>query len=109
MNLRASCARALCLAATLSVVAGVLAGADAAVAVSLSCPKVDPTTHVVSPAPTPGVDWSGCILTFADLHGADLAGADLSGANLNAANLAGANLAGTALDGATMIGLTSGG
>lgn len=109
MTLRASGARALCLAAALSVVAGVLVGADAAVAVSLSCPKVDPTTHVVSPAPTPGVDWSGCILTFADLHGADLAGANLSGANLNAANLAGANLAGTALDGATMIGLTSGG
>ena len=44
---------------------------------AVTCPTVAPGTGMVTPAPAPGVDWSGC-----DLAGADLSGANLSGANL---------------------------
>ncbi len=55
--------------------------------------------------PTPGVDWSGCNFSGADLYSVDLQGANLTnadlsltilwGAKLNGADLTGANLNGT--------------
>ncbi len=87
------------------------------------CPVVAAKTGVVTPAPTPGIDWSGCNLTGADLASADLAGASLTGANLlganltsanfTNANLTSANLGGAVLSsaiftGATFTGVTSG-
>jgi uncharacterized protein YjbI with pentapeptide repeats len=62
------------------------------VASASGCPSVDPLTHAVSPAPSAGVNWSGCPLPLADLSGADLSAADLSGAALEQANLSDANL-----------------
>lgn len=74
---------------------------------AVTCPAVAPGTGTVTPAPTPGVDWSGCRLVRADLSGADLAGANLSGANLQLANLTGsdlssANLTDSAIDNADL-------
>ena len=46
----------------------------------------------VTPAPTPGVDWSGCDLTDANLTFANLIYAHLGNANLTSANLDNANL-----------------
>lgn len=76
----------------------------------VSCPTVNKDTRAVTPAPGPGVDWSGCNLTDADLYAADLAkanlskadltGADLDYTSLGQANLAGANLTGAFLTGA---------
>ena len=63
----------------------------AAPAAASSCPTVS-STGVVSPAPSPGVDWSGCVLGGANLSGADFSSANLSSANLNSANLNHANL-----------------
>ena len=48
---------------------------------AISCPSND-SAGVVSPSPSPGVNWSGC-----NLIGADLAGFDLTGANLSNATL----------------------
>ncbi|HEY2551485.1 MAG TPA: pentapeptide repeat-containing protein [Streptosporangiaceae bacterium] len=67
------------------------------------------STGVVTPAPMPGVDWSGCALDGAQLTGADFTGADLSGAKMELTNLTGArltdaNLTGTDLGGSTMTG-----
>jgi len=72
-------ASALRLTAMLAVVAGTLAVA-ASPAAAVSCPTVDFTTHLVSPPPAPGVDWSGCNLSEANLKGANLAGANLTAA-----------------------------
>jgi len=95
-----------------AVLLGSVAVATAAPAAGAACPVVDPTTHVVAPAPTYGIDWSGCDLSGAELglysiSGADLSGADLSGADLSVAvltgtTLAGANLAGAALSSAVL-------
>ncbi len=63
--------------------------ADAAV----QCPVVS-STGVVTPAPSAGVDWSGCNLNGANLSGGDLSNADLSGSALSHANLTSADLAG---------------
>lgn len=68
----------LCLAGGTVAVAG-----PASATTTVTCPKVNPTTGVVTPAPTPGVDWSGCDLANANLNDAALTGANLSGANLN--------------------------
>ncbi len=48
----------------------------------------------------PGVDWSGCDLSGANLNFASLAGADLSGVNLTDANVFRADLSGANLTGA---------
>lgn len=54
----------------------------------LTAPQVDSTTRAVTPAPTPGVDWSGC-----DLPGANLSRAKPEGREPGRReNLAGANL-----------------
>jgi uncharacterized protein YjbI with pentapeptide repeats len=47
--------------------------------------------------PAPKVDWTGCHMGSADLHGADLRGARLSGAYLQHADIRGAKLAGADL------------
>ena len=62
-------------------------------ATAATCPAVS-SAGLVTPAPAPGVDWSGCNLRGANLAGGDLSGADLSGAYLAHANLTGANLTG---------------
>jgi uncharacterized protein YjbI with pentapeptide repeats len=88
--------RVLGIVATAAVTAGTVvlwSGAASAV----TCPSVARGTGMVTPAPTPGVDWSGCHLAGANLSGADLSGADLSGANLERANLTGSNLSGANL------------
>jgi hypothetical protein len=82
--------------------AGVLV-LPAATAGAATCPTVDSGTGAVSPAPAPGVDWSGCDLTGANLTGADLSGANLTGANLHLAVITSANFTG-----ATLTGLRSG-
>jgi len=64
------------------------------------CPTV--TAGVVSPAPSPGVDWSLCNLTGAQLAGADLHGAVLRGTTLNAADLQSANVSGVDLTSARL-------
>lgn len=67
-----------------------MAGIDGAAraTTAVTCPTVTSGTGVVTPAPSPGVDWSGCGLVSANLADADLAGADLAGANLANAELA---------------------
>jgi uncharacterized protein YjbI with pentapeptide repeats len=72
-------------------------------AAAATCPTVDPSTGAVSPAPAPGVDWSGC-----DLYGADLTGADLTDANLTGANLYLAVITSANFTGATLTGVQSG-
>jgi hypothetical protein len=76
--------------AAVSVGAGVLTILGAP-AIAAACPAVS-AAGVVTPAPAPGVDWSGCNLRDANLSGGDLSGADLSGAFLADANLTSANL-----------------
>ena len=52
-----------------AMLAAVLAGTlvvAASPAAAVSCPTVDFTTHLVSPPPAPGVDWSGCNLSEAN-------------------------------------------
>jgi len=46
----------------------------------------------VTPAPTPGVDWAGCNLSYGDLAGFDMTGANLTGANLLESDLVGTDL-----------------
>ncbi|TVZ00001.1 pentapeptide repeat-containing protein [Trebonia kvetii] len=82
--------------------AGVLV-LPAVTAAAAACPAVDAGTGAVSPAPAPGVNWSGCDLTGANLTGANLTGANLSGANLYQAVINSANFTG-----ATLTGLRSG-
>ena len=72
-------------------------------AAAAACPAVDAGTGAVSPAPAPGVNWSGCDLTGANLSGANLSGANLAGANLYQAVVTSANFTG-----ATLTGLRSG-
>ncbi|HEY2505929.1 MAG TPA: pentapeptide repeat-containing protein [Streptosporangiaceae bacterium] len=76
----------------------------AAAAQAVTCPAVDPVTHVVTPAPQPGVDWADCDLAGAELAGADLSASDLAGADLTGADLTGANLTGDPLQRAELTG-----
>ena len=69
-------------------------------AFATSCPSV--TDGVVSPAPTPPVDWPGCLLIGADLSNQNLSGANLSGANLTGADFTGADLFSANLRGAIL-------
>ena len=86
-------------------------GVAPAAQAAASCPTVAGADQggTVTPAPTPGVDWSGCALggaalAAANLSNANLAGAILDGANLTGANLAGADLTGADLDNTTLTG-----
>jgi len=95
----------------LAVVAGMIPAVlslAAAPAQAVTCPSVDQTTGAVSPAPSPGVNWSGCdlagaVMQFASLSGADLAGANLSGTDLSFANLTSADLSGADLANASLL------
>ncbi|MBI1349558.1 MAG: hypothetical protein GC156_00395 [Actinomycetales bacterium] len=85
-------------AALLIVVGMTVGGATAASAVT--CPT-DPTSEAA-----PGVDWSGCDLTSANLASVDLTGANLTGANLALADLSGAILTNALMDGVNLGGAT---
>lgn len=95
--------RVLTMFAATAMVAAVLAFAGPASA-TVTCPTVGPVSHLVTPAPSPGVDWSGCDLTNADLNSADLVGADLSQAQLPGADLEHADLDDVTLDQASLSG-----
>ena len=120
-------ARTFRLAAALGLTAAALAmwtGPGSAA----TCPTVDPSTGVVTPAPSAGVQWACCDLsgakmsggnlssadltntnlTGATLTGTDLISADLTNANLTDADLMQAILSGTTLAGATLTGVSSG-
>jgi uncharacterized protein YjbI with pentapeptide repeats len=90
------------MAGVIIALAGVLV-LPAATAAAATCPTVNPSTGAVSPAPAPGVDWSGCNLTGANLTSADLSNANLTNANLYLAIITSANFTG-----ATLTGLQSG-
>jgi uncharacterized protein YjbI with pentapeptide repeats len=106
--------RTLGLVAALGLVTGIgLPGAETAAAATVTCPTVNETTGAVTPAPSPGVDWSGCDLDNAIMSGADLGGANLSGASITGqsrqeelvgTNLTGANLSSAVMAGADMTG-----
>lgn len=101
--------RGLSALAAASIAAGLaVAPGSAAGAAASNCPAVS-GTGTVTPAPSPGVDWSGCNLVGANMSGADLSSADLSdaklgGANLSNANLNGANLSTFYLENVTLTG-----
>jgi uncharacterized protein YjbI with pentapeptide repeats/outer membrane protein assembly factor BamB len=100
--------------ATALLLAGGALTTSSALAQSVSCPTVDPSTGVTTPAPGPGTDWSGCDLAGASLESYDLTGANFSGANLTGAsfslstltnvNLSAADLTGTSFDSAVLTG-----
>jgi uncharacterized protein YjbI with pentapeptide repeats len=105
MTLRRPGGRPLIVLAALSVAAGVFAFSGGPASADVTCPTVaGGTTGTVSPAPTPGVDWQGCNLAYADLGGADLANANLSQANLMGVQLTNANLTNADLTSAGMAG-----
>ena len=83
-----------------TTIAGFAAAPPAAAVVT--CPTVDPSTHAVTPAPSSGVDWSGCSLAGADLSNQDLSSANLNGTNLSNANIDSANFANATLIGANL-------
>lgn len=94
------------LAAAALCAAGLVLSAGPALA--STCPTVSTADDTLSPAPSPGVDWSGCDLTNAnlfntDLSGADLAGADLTGAFMQLANLDNADLQDATITSAYML------
>lgn len=89
--------------AAVGVAVGVVAIVGAPAVAAAACPAVS-SAGVVTPAPAPDVDWSGCNLRGANLSAADLGGADLSGADLSGASLANANLTGANLTGANLTG-----
>lgn len=105
--------RVVSVAAAVLLVGGALT-TSSAFAQSVSCPTVDPSTGVTTPAPGPGTDWSGCDLAGAGLESYNLTGANFSGANLTGSsfrlstmtdvNLSAANLTGTSFDSAVLTG-----
>ncbi|HXS63926.1 MAG TPA: pentapeptide repeat-containing protein [Streptosporangiaceae bacterium] len=95
--------RILTVIASAGLVAAMPAFAGPASA-TVTCPTVGPVSHLVTPAPSPGVDWSGCDLTNANLNSADLVGADLSQAELPGADLEHADLVDVTLDQANLSG-----
>ena len=92
--------------ASVTTAAMVLGGVSLVAAPASSaatCPTVSGSpSFTVTPSPTPGVDWSGCDLTDANLYFAILIGANLSGANLTNANLQIGSMSGANLTGANL-------
>ena len=98
---------------TVALLAGAALASTSAAAQTVTCPTVS-QSGTVTPAPTPGVDWSGCDLAGAALWSLDLTGVNFSGATLTgasfrlstltSADLSGANLSGTSFDSASMTG-----
>ena len=56
----------------------------------------------VTPAPTPGVDWSGCNLSGANLFAATLSNVNLAGADLHETEFANAKITGSNLTGTNL-------
>ena len=108
MDLRPTRRHLLALTGALALVTATVA-LSGGTASAVSCPTVNPVTHVVTPAPTQGVNWSGCNLSAANLSGANLSSVDLSSSNLTSAVLSSATLTDTKLTGATLDHVTSGG
>jgi uncharacterized protein YjbI with pentapeptide repeats len=71
-------------------------------ALAAGCPTVSSPSGMVTPAPAPGVQWSGCDLTGADLAGTNMSDGNLSSATLTSANLTGATLTGLDLNSADL-------
>lgn len=72
-------------------------------AAAVVCPAVDLSPpYTVTPAPTPGVDWAGCNLSYGDLADFNMAGANLAAANLLESNLAGTDLQNASLTNASL-------
>jgi uncharacterized protein YjbI with pentapeptide repeats len=96
----------LAVAGVIALAGSIVSFSGTAIAAS-PCPSVDPVTGAVSPAPTAGVNWSGCDLSHANLTEANLSGASLIGTNLTQATMNGvylnnANLTGAILDSANL-------
>jgi uncharacterized protein YjbI with pentapeptide repeats len=89
-------------AGVVGLTSAVLSVAAQSAHAAVTCPSVDQTTGAVSPGPAPGVNWSGCDLTGANLQFAGMTGADLSGANLTGANMKLVGLASANLSGANL-------
>jgi uncharacterized protein YjbI with pentapeptide repeats len=99
-----SMVRSVAVFATLgTLVAGVVGIAGTGVARAASdCPTVNSGTGVVTPAPTPGVDWSGCDLFGASFNEVDLTNVNLAGADLENVIFGGAPMVGDNLSDADM-------
>jgi uncharacterized protein YjbI with pentapeptide repeats len=80
-------------AGLLAAAAGMAPAVVAASPTTVVCPSVEQQNpYTVSPAPTPGVDWAGCDLSYGDLSNGDLSGANLTGATMVETDLVGADL-----------------
>ena len=91
------------LAATLTaaMILGLGIAAAGPASATVTCPVLSGSSpYIVTPAPSPGVNWSGCNLARANLFGANMTGVNLNGANIGYADLRGANLTGANLTGA---------
>lgn len=80
---------------------------------AVTCPAVS-GSGTVTPAPTPGVNWSGCDLSLARFVNVDMTGVDLSGATLHLAvflqvNLTSADLTNSDLSQSSLSGVQLGG
>ncbi len=89
-------------AATTLVLAGSACLFTASAAQAAACPTVAPGSGALTPAPAPGVDWSGCELTGADFANADISNANFSDSDLSMANLTDANTDGADFAGADL-------
>lgn len=110
MDTSAVSRRVLTALATATLAVGMVTTFGSPARAAETCPTVGPT-GIVTPAPAPGVDWSGCGLAGANLSSADLTGANLSRtnllhANLSSADLTSANLGSAYLDRTTLTGAT---
>lgn len=87
-------ARVLGLVISLNLATAAVLAIGVGPAQAAGCPTVNPSTGAVTPAPFPGIQWSGCDLSGADLAGSNMSSGNLSGAILTNANLTGATLTG---------------
>ena len=71
-------------------------------AAAVTCPVVNPQTGAPTPAPSAGVDWSGCDLRGASITQGSLANSDLSNADLSNVVIAGLDLTGANLANANL-------
>jgi uncharacterized protein YjbI with pentapeptide repeats len=102
MRARLLTARAYSAVGVFALTAGMLAVTAGTAQAAVTCPTVDAKTGAVTPAPSAGVDWTGCNLSNASLANANFANATLTGANLSGATLTSANFNGAGLSGATL-------
>ncbi len=111
-GLRIAVAALSTLALSFAATAGVVIDSSQPAAAA-SCPTLEPQGPlgwpVPVPAPSAGVDWSGCDLSGAYIISSTLTDADLSGANLSGAQLWGTDLSGAKLSDADLASATVGG